>query len=73
MHTFLLGLEPACLCKKEESQVERSGYIQQIMYLPSQFNSKNNLDATELMRANPFASLISVDGATWHDGAAALE
>nr|MDP2189973.1 FMN-binding negative transcriptional regulator [Rhodoferax sp.] len=33
------------------------------MYLPSQFNSKNNLDATELMRAHPFASLISVDDA----------
>lgn len=33
------------------------------MYLPSQFNSKNNSDATELMRANPFASLISVDDA----------
>jgi transcriptional regulator len=31
------------------------------MYLPPQFNSKNNLDAAELMRAHPFASLISVD------------
>ena len=31
------------------------------MYLPLQFNSKNNLDAAELMRAYPFASLISVD------------
>lgn len=38
-------------------------YIQQNMYLPSQFNSKNNSDATELMRAHPFASLISVDDA----------
>src|SRR5450830_1835267 len=33
------------------------------MYLPPQFNSKNNSDAAELMRANPFASLISVDDA----------
>jgi len=31
------------------------------MYLPQQFNSKNNSDAIELMRENPFASLISVD------------
>ena len=31
------------------------------MYLPPQFNSKNHLDAAELMRAHPFASLISVD------------
>jgi transcriptional regulator len=33
------------------------------MYLPPQFNSKNNSDAAEVMRANPFASLISVDDA----------
>jgi transcriptional regulator len=33
------------------------------MYLPQQFNSKNNSDAIELMRENPFASLISVDEA----------
>ena len=33
------------------------------MYLPPQFNSKNNLDAAELMRTHPFASLISVDDA----------
>jgi len=31
------------------------------MYLPQQFNSKNNSDAIELMRENPFANLISVD------------
>ena len=31
------------------------------MYLPPQFNSNNRSDAAELMRANPFASLISVD------------
>ena len=31
------------------------------MYLPSQFNSKNNSDAAELIRAYPFASLISAD------------
>ena len=31
------------------------------MYLPPQFSSKNNSDAAELIRANPFASLISVD------------
>ncbi|MDO9198515.1 FMN-binding negative transcriptional regulator [Rhodoferax sp.] len=31
------------------------------MYLPPQFNSKNKSDAAEVMRANPFASLISVD------------
>lgn len=33
------------------------------MYLPQQFNSKNNSDAIDLMRENPFASLISVDEA----------
>lgn len=33
------------------------------MYLPSQFNSNGNSDAAELMRAYPFASLISVDDA----------
>jgi transcriptional regulator len=33
------------------------------MYLPSQFNSKNNSDAIDLMRQHPFASLISVDEA----------
>ena len=33
------------------------------MYLPDQFNSQNKSDAAELMRANPFASLISVDDA----------
>ena len=33
------------------------------MYLPQQFNSKNNSDAIDLMRQNPFASLISVDEA----------
>jgi transcriptional regulator len=33
------------------------------MYLPQQFNSKNNKDAIDLMRQNPFASLISVDEA----------
>ncbi|MDO8450021.1 MAG: FMN-binding negative transcriptional regulator [Rhodoferax sp.] len=33
------------------------------MYLPPQFNSKNKSDAAEVMRANPFASLISVDEA----------
>lgn len=33
------------------------------MYLPPQFNSKNKSDATALMRAYPFASLISVDDA----------
>lgn len=33
------------------------------MYLPPHFNSKNNSDAAEVMRANPFASLISVDDA----------
>ena len=31
------------------------------MYLPPQFNSKNNSDAITLIRENPFASLISVD------------
>ena len=31
------------------------------MYLPSQFKSKCNLDAIDLIRANAFASLISVD------------
>ena len=31
------------------------------MYLPQQFNSKNNSDAIDLMRQHPFASLISVD------------
>lgn len=31
------------------------------MYLPPQFNSKNNSDAIALMREYPFASLISVD------------
>lgn len=31
------------------------------MYLSPQFNSKNNQDAADLMRANPFASLISMD------------
>jgi transcriptional regulator len=31
------------------------------MYLPPQFKSKNGLDAVELMRKHPFASLISVD------------
>lgn len=31
------------------------------MYLPPQFNSKNSLDAVELIRRHPFASLISVD------------
>lgn len=31
------------------------------MYLPPQFNSKNNSDAIALIRENPFASLISVD------------
>ena len=31
------------------------------MYLPPQFNSGNRSDAAALMRANPFASLISVD------------
>lgn len=31
------------------------------MYLPPQFNSKNKSDAIALMRAYPFASLISVD------------
>ncbi len=31
------------------------------MYLPSQFNSKNTEDARLLMRAHPFASLISND------------
>lgn len=31
------------------------------MYLPPQFNSTNYLDAAELMRAHPFANLISVD------------
>jgi len=33
------------------------------MYLPQQFNSKNNSDAIDLMRQHPFASLISVDEA----------
>ena len=33
------------------------------MYLPPQFNSKNNLDAAKVMRAHPFASLISVNDA----------
>ena len=33
------------------------------MYLPPQFNSKNKSDAAEVMRAHPFASLISVDEA----------
>lgn len=33
------------------------------MYLPPQFNSKSNSDAVALMRAHPFASLISVDDA----------
>ena len=33
------------------------------MYLPPQFNSKNDADAAELMRAHPLASLISVDDA----------
>ncbi|MDO9166971.1 MAG: FMN-binding negative transcriptional regulator [Rhodoferax sp.] len=33
------------------------------MYLPPQFNSKSKSDAAEVMRANPFASLISVDEA----------
>jgi transcriptional regulator len=33
------------------------------MYLPPQFNSKNNSDAAAVMHANPFASLISVDDA----------
>lgn len=33
------------------------------MYLSSQFNSKDSSDAAELMRAHPFASLISVDDA----------
>ncbi len=31
------------------------------MYLPQQFNSKNNSDAIDLMRQHPFASLISMD------------
>ena len=31
------------------------------MYLPLQFKSKNGLDAIELIRSHPFASLISVD------------
>jgi transcriptional regulator len=31
------------------------------MYLPPQFNSKDRADAAELIRAHPFASLISVD------------
>ncbi|WP_296444301.1 FMN-binding negative transcriptional regulator [Rhodoferax sp. UBA5149] len=31
------------------------------MYLPPQFNSKNNSNAAELIRSNPLASLISVD------------
>ena len=33
------------------------------MYLPPQFNSKDNSDAAELIRAHPFASLISLDDA----------
>ena len=33
------------------------------MYLPTQFNSKEKTHATALMRAYPFASLISVDDA----------
>ena len=33
------------------------------MYLPQQFNSKNTSDAIDLIRENPFASLISVDEA----------
>ena len=33
------------------------------MYLPAQFKSTDNAHAAELMRANPFASLISVDEA----------
>ncbi len=35
------------------------------MYLPQQFNSKNNSDAIDLMRQHPFASLISVDDASF--------
>lgn len=31
------------------------------MYLPPQFNSKDSSEAADLMRAYPFASLISVD------------
>ena len=33
------------------------------MYLPAQFKSTDNAHAAELMRSNPFASLISVDEA----------